>query len=373
MRNPQNSWLKPIGHWCRGLLLLLACLLTVAEIPAVDRDFQSPEPEGEFQRPDTHVIGNILFTPDSQELVGVGMERRRTQEGSLDTEHGIIDFWDIKTRKLVRTLKQPSIVMAAVFTPDGRRLVTAGWDKKLRIFVGPTWQLEHTFNPDPPNRTDFYLAMLPDGKRFVSAASGYSSPRMWDLNNRQAISLPGLKELVTGVAVSKDGKRFAVAYSAPVTEIWDSERLEVVGRLQLEISEESQGVFSSVAFSPDGKTIATGYLYKRTHPVAIWDATTFKKLRDCYGFDERAEPAEAVAYSTDGKLLLACTGPDYDRPAHLVIWEVETGKLVYQFHVGKEGGMQMALSPDGRWLVHCSGMGTLRLWDFEKIRRQIGK
>ncbi|MSQ93765.1 MAG: hypothetical protein EXR98_04325 [Gemmataceae bacterium] len=132
-------------------------------------------------------------------------------------------------------------------------------------------------------------------------------------------------------------------------------------------------LFFSVAFSPDEKTIAAS-LHSQEQIVSIWDAKTFKKLHDCTGLDRTSIPEHPVLYSPDGKLVISVALPFLEKepdPAKIFIWEVATGKLLYQFR--SQGiGTQIALSRDGRWLVHNGG-GTPRFWDFEKIRREIGK
>jgi WD40 repeat protein len=356
-------WQVRVAFTICGILLLVGAQLMASDI-------RIREPDGHFDRPEGCYFGRVLFTPDGKQLVATGVDRR-----ARESRLGIIGFWDVSTRKLVCTRTLPAVVGARVCTADGKRLVASCWDNKVYVFVAPKWEIERVFDYDPPNQTAMDLAILADGKRLLSPNAGDRGLRIWDLTNWKSTSLAKGGELVQDLAVSKDGKRFAVAYLGPIAEIWDAEKLQVIGQLQLKTDQRLQGVFLSVAFSPDGKTIAAGYGHERTHPVAIWDAATLQRLHTCRGFAEFAEPAEALAYSPDGKLLAACSGPDFDKPAHIIIWEVASGKLVYQFYSAKQGGgMNMALSPDGRWLVHCSADdSTLRLWDFEKIRREIGK
>jgi WD40 repeat protein len=359
---PPGGWFKVAGGLSLALLLISLVSVMSNENRDMAHEVREPEPEGEFEVPDGHVPGWLLFAPDSKQFVAAATDR--------PTRQGRINVWDIKTRKLVRTLAQPDDVSALVFTPDGQRLVTAGWDKKLYVYIAPGWQVEHAFNHDPPNQVAQRLAMLPDGKHFLSGNSGYQGPRLWDLDKREATPLGGPKEQVAALAILRDGKRFIVAYSAPIAEVWDAETLQVVGRLTLEKQERYQGVFVSAAFSPDGQTIATGYLLGSTHPVALWDAKTFKKRHDCHGLPYFAR---SIAFTPDSKLLVACSGPDERKPTDVLIWDVTTGARVFQFHASQHGGMQMALSPDGRWLVHSDAKGKLRLWDFAKLRREIGK
>src|SRR5579885_1179465 len=337
--------LIPLG-WLAATQLSEAAAVDAS--PTLDR-----EPEGEFARPPGHIIDKVLFTPDGSCLVGLGARAVRDEQGRRELKEGVIDFWDVKTRKLDRTLVEPGLVAAAAFTPDGKKLVTAGWDKRMRLYGGKKWELEHEFPHDPPNQAANHLAMLAGGKRFVSGNVGFKGPRLWDLEKREAKPLGAAKVAVNGVAVSRDGKRFAIAYVGPITEIWDAEKIEDIGRLKMEVEGGGgrQGVFTSVAFSPDGKTIATGcYPLTGMPALRLWDAKTLKKLHECEGL---GYGLKCIAYTPDSKLVVGCTRSEEDSPGRVGIWEVESGKLVHRFNSWKHGGMQMALSADGKWLATC--------------------
>jgi WD40 repeat protein len=344
----------------RGLMFfwIFVVALTHQEV-GMGKEVTGREPDGELLRPGGHVMAGILFTPEGKYFVTFGKDRK--------TKQGTVLFWDLDRRAVVHTIVMESEVSALAFTPDGKRLVTAPWDDKMRIYAAPRWQLVDTFDNDPAKQTARNIAMLPSGQRFLSVNMGYSGPRMWNMKTLTAMALKGEKSLARALALSKDGKRFAVAYPA-ITVVWDTDRLEVIARL------ERKGVFLSVAFSPDGKWIAAGSIGPEVpgpRPlVSIWSAETFKKAYDCTGL---SDDPRAITFTKDSKLLLACTGEERSIPAKLCIWEVESGKLVYAFSPHQCGCMLQALSSDNRWLVTCAVDGSLRLWDFAKIRREIGK
>ncbi|MBL8793677.1 MAG: hypothetical protein JNM56_07225 [Planctomycetia bacterium] len=323
------------------------------------------EPAAEFTRPDSHSIEDVLFTPDGKHLVGLGQDRQ--------TKNGVIDFWDVQSRKLARQLTQPGPVVAATFSSNGKVLLTSGWDKKLYIRTAPDWAMQHAFDHDPPGQVAQKLALLPSGKQFASGNSSYDGPRLWTLETRTARALKGVPEQVSGLAVSSDGKRLAVVYSAPVAEIWDLERFQVVKHLALEKGARRQGVFVSCAFSPDGRWFAAGWSGTAAGPklaVTIWDANTFAMHKECDGLTDFPY---ALAFSADSKLLVSTMGGERNTPAKVCLWEAESGKLAHAFSPYKHGCMQQALSPDGRWLVTCGVDCTLRLWDFDKLRKELGR
>jgi WD40 repeat protein len=333
----------------------------------MNQDADTPNFVGEFPCPESHGVGYLMFTPDNKLLVGLALDRTKRQ--------GVNDFWDVSSRKLIRTLIEPDTTAAAIFTPDGKRLITSCWDNKMRIYSMDQWKLEQTFDHDPPNQTANCLAIFPDGKKLLSGNSGYSGPRVWDMEERTATPLPSPRVQVHGVAIFKDGKRFAIMYGSYFTEIWDTEKMEVIGKLKLEVEPLGgrTGVFTSIALSPDGSTIATGCLTKdRKQVLYIWDAKNFKLLHES---QELEECPRRICYTPDGKLIVTSVGSRKDQvqPGIVYIWDAKTGKLVHRFQCSRDGAMESALSPDGHWLVTRGDDDRLRLWDFAKIRKDIGK
>ena len=107
---------------------------------------------------------------------------------------------------------------------------------------------------------------------------------------------------------------------------------------------------ASLAFSPDGKSLAIGGQWK----TRIWDTATGKQLRDLEG----ANYTWSVAYSADGRMLVAAGS---NNEIHL--WEVATGKLRDAFPSGLTiAPQEIAFSPDGEILVAVSSDG-IGVWD----------
>jgi sugar lactone lactonase YvrE len=116
-----------------------------------------------------------------------------------------------------------------------------------------------------------------------------------------------------------------------------------------------EGYVSSVAFSPDGRLLATGS-YDRT--ARLWEVASGREITALRGHKGFVSFVLSVAFSPDGRLL--ATG-SVDRTARL--WEVASGREITALH-GHEGSVSsVAFSPDGRLLATGSWDTTVRLWE----------
>ena len=118
------------------------------------------------------------------------------------------------------------------------------------------------------------VAFSPDGKRIVSG--GFDGKvRFWDAEFGTPVGQPleGHKGVVSSVAFSPDGKRIASGDEDGVVRLWDTETGQPVG----EPAMSHRDWVSGVAFSPDGKRIASG---GGDGVVRLWDAETGRSMGD---------------------------------------------------------------------------------------------
>jgi DNA-binding beta-propeller fold protein YncE len=201
--------------------------------------------------------------------------------------------------------------------------------------------------------TPAYTAAYAD---IVTLARGYGV-------GRDKTRLVGHTAPVHSVAFSPDGKILASGSSDRTVRLWDM----ATGHTMTTLTEDLWGVHS-VAFSPDGKTLATGDQFGT---VQLWDVATHRYIRPGLHGNNRNM---SIAFSPDGKTLATGGGTAYAGEEVVRFWDVATHQQTGGWLTGHTGGMSVAFSPDGKTLATAGGPGdgTVRFWDVA-ARRQIAQ
>jgi WD40 repeat protein len=275
------------------------------------------------------------FSPDGRRIV----------TGSRDQTAKV---WDAVSGKELLTLKEGlQIVLAVAFCPDSRRIATGGLDAMAKVWDATSGRRLLTLRGH--RKAVYGVAFSPDG-RFIATGSEDGSAILWDATSgSQVRTFTAHSNGVISLAFSPDGARILTGSADQTAKVW-----AVVTGKELQTLHANSAIWS-VAFSPDGRRAVT---VGADGLARIWAAGSGEKLFVCIGHQA---PIRGVAFSPDGQRIV--TGSD-DTTAK--VWDAGSGRELFSLkgHIYPIKGV--AFSPEGGRIVTGSEDGTARIWSVSR-------
>ena len=239
----------------------------------------------------------------------------------------------------------PTAALTAVFFGGPPSSVAAGYDDGEAL----VWDLEtgsiiKHLAGESANWS--WKVAFRDGDSLIAAKSLFEGVILQDvLSGQRTRSLIGL-DMVSSIAFSPDGHTLAVGYRNGRGVLWGSSDGKVIRTLEGPGSQPS-----ALSFSADGVLLAAGY---QSGSVRLWDLSKGAILNTVTA---HGQSVTGLAFSPDAHSLATSS---FDMSVS--VWNTSTGGRTRLFTGHSGGVMGVAFSPDGGILTSCSSDGTIILW-----------
>lgn len=254
-------------------------------------------------------------------------------------------IWQAIDGRLLYELKgHTASVIGAIFSPDGKYIVTTSKDNTAKLWRS----LDGKMLRDLKGHTDWVsgAAFSSNGKYIITASWDHNA-KLWETTSGRLVhTFTGHKDAVTTAAFSNDNIYILTASRDNTARLWQV----ASGKLVFELNGHTDWV-NEAAFSPDKKYIVTA---SKDHTSCIWRIQDGRLL---YKLNGHTGPVNAVRFSRDGKYIATASADGSAR-----IWQTGSGQMIshLQGHTGPVNRIQF--SPDGKTVITSSDDSTARVW-----------
>lgn len=286
----------------------------------------------------TGIVISAVFSPDGNKVVTASSDKTAI-------------IWDTKTGQLLHILdKHTKDVVSAKFSTDGKRVVTASWDKTAKIWDVQTGEMLFNLDTVQGHNQNVLSAEFSQDGKYVVTCSEDKTAIIWNATTGKFMNrLTAHKDYVNSVCFSYNGKMIVTSSNDYTAIVWNVETGDSLYSLK-----GHTGNVTSAIFSPDSlsNSIVTSSFDKTAR---VWDSKTGLPLFTLL----HADRVMSANFSKDGNLIVTASR---DRLAR--IWNTETGKLQSQPLIGHTKAVRTAsFSTDGNFIVTGSEDNTAIIWN----------
>jgi WD40 repeat protein len=277
-------------------------------------------------------VNSAVFSPDGRDLLTA-------------SDDGSARIWALHGPAQVRVLRNDGPVHTAAFSPDGTFVVTASDDGTARIWRTAGGAQVRTLRESGPVTS---ASFGPDGTLIIT--TGERGAHLWHAPTGTVLHALRHPGPVVRASFSRDGRQVVTIGSDPDgtnlrARIFDVES----GRLVRELG--ATGV-TAASFSPDSLRVVTGSM---DHTAAIWRVRDGKRL---HLFAEHKGGVTDALFGPGGRLIVTTSSDGATR-----VWDARTGVRL-ALMLGHTNGVNSAsFSKDGQFLITASEDGTARIWE----------
>ena len=327
--------------------------------------------------------GSLAVSPDGKTL-------------AVGDYQGVVTFWDLATLKKTGGFEDPKAGVCDLrYSPDGKTLQIAGSDRAVHFWdVGKCERLQRIPLLNSENTFSFRAWLSPDGKTVATATDDLVA-RVWDAATGREIHRLRSEQKIHTLAWSPNGGRLAGGtqkwnqWNEAWVETWTvglgglpdlTEAVDPFARRgkPVDVGEGALpsrrlgnhpvqfvlGQVTAVAFSPDGRLVASG---DGDGIIRLWDSVTGQEVHTLKG---HANSIWKLTFSRDGKTLVSAMGNSTGYAGEIRIWDVETGQERALLGGQTDSVFGVLFSRDEQLLISSTGDKRIWLWDLSRPRGQ---
>lgn len=291
-------------------------------------------------------ITSLAWFPDSKRLASAGGDQ-------------VIRVWDALDAKLISTLKgHESAILSLAISDDGKRIVSGAADRTVRGFSPEVKEPLWTWT----GRTAVCAVAIQKGNKIVAAGLADGTLVLLDVSGATPRELHTQATHIAGIsciAFNSAGDRLASVGGDGALRVWTVEpggSLAQLARFEGQaksLSSSGASPLTGVAFSPDGRFVAT---VGAEMTIRLWDVETKTEARSLRG---HTDWVTSVAFSPNGRYL-ASVGVEKDGVVR--IFELPA------LETSSSGGHilavnAVAVNPDGKTVATAGTDQTIKLWN----------
>jgi WD40 repeat protein len=299
-------------------------------------------------------VGCLAWSPDGDRLASGG--RAEAGGSSVLSVFGsggrAVRVWAAQTGRSVLALAHGWGVTDLAFSPDGKRLASAGWDQTIKVW--DTASGKEVFTQAGHGSVVTGVAFSPDGKRLAS--TGWDETvRFWDAGSgSETAARKGQVGFATGVAFSPDRTHVAGVVGSAVK----------VCDLTLDPEafawREPVAPFFDAAFSPDGRLLAAAAL----GDLKVWDVAARKVMHTLSTKPVIKPPIFRVAWGPDGQRLAWASANPFTEDGEVVLADAVRWKTLTSWPSRSSAFSGLAFDPHGRYLAVAEAAHA-EIWDLD--------